>query len=150
MLPKLTSLQYLILNLLSVAEHSGGELRCVLQSLGVSQSREAFCRMMVRLIDSNYVEPLPSSRCDNGQTIHFRLYRITDLGILECNAAYKFYLNLAPPQESATPIPTEQARFAAYDPQTVKDLTKRKQKWYSNRLASLLLEFAQSPSCRNQ
>ncbi len=150
MLPKLTPLQYLVLNLLSVAEHSGDELRRVLQSLGVSQSREAFCRMMIRLIDSNYVEPLPSSRCDNGQTIHFRLYQITDLGILECNAAYKFYLNLAPPQESATPIPTEQAQLAAYDPQTVKNVSQRNKKWYSQRLASLLLEFAQPSTNRSK
>jgi hypothetical protein len=59
MLPKLTPLQYLVLQLLFVGPQMGEQLRQMLRSLGVRQSRTAFSRMMMRLIVANYVSPHP-------------------------------------------------------------------------------------------
>ncbi len=149
MLPKLTPLQYLVLHLLSIAIQSGSELRRTLRSLGVRQSRPAFSRLMMRLVDANYIDPQPASRCDNGQTIHFRRYQITDLGLFECNATHKFYLNLAPPSDPPTPIATEEGQLAAYDPKTAKAAMQRKTRWYTQRLTSLMVEIAQKSLGKN-
>ena len=143
MLPKLTPLQYLVLYLLSIATQSGDDLRRALRPLGVRQSRAAFSRLMMRLANANYIDPQHASRCENGQTIHFRRYQITDLGLLECNATHKFFLNLAPLSDPTTSAVTEQGQLAAYDPRTAKAAMQRKTRWYTQRLTSLMVKIAQ-------
>jgi hypothetical protein len=149
MLPKLTPLQYLALHLLLVGTQSGDELRRTLRTLGIRQSRAAFSRLMSRLVDANYIDPQPGTRSDNGQTVHFRRYQITDLGLFEWNAAHKFYLNLAPPSSPPTPVSTEQGQLAAYDPQTRNAAIRRKTRGYANRLTSLMVKIAQKSLRQN-
>ena len=149
MLPNLTPLQYLVLHLLFVGTQSGDDLRRTLRTFGVHQSPAAFSRLMARLVDANYIDPQPATRSDNGQTVHFRRYQITDLGLFDWNAARKFYLNLAPPSSPPTPVSTEQGQLAAYDHQTRKAAIRRKTRRIASHLSSLMVNIAQKAPRKN-
>jgi hypothetical protein len=141
MLPKLTPLQYTLLHLLFAGPQSGDELRQALRALGVRQSVAAFSRLIARLVDANYIDPQPGKRSQNGQTVHFRRYEITDLGLFDWMAAQKFYLNLAPPSPDLTPVPTESGKLAAYDPKTRKAVLDRSIRSDVRRIASTMLQI---------
>ena len=149
MLPNLTPLQYLVLHLLFVGTQSGDQLRRTLQTLGIQQSPAAFSRLMARLVDANHIDSLPAARADNGQTIHFRRYQITDLGLSDWNAARKFYLNLAPPSSPPTPVSTEQGQLAAYDPQTRNAAIRRKTRRDASHLSAIMVNIAQKALRKN-
>jgi hypothetical protein len=125
MLPNITPLQYLVLHLLFAGRRSGEQLRRDLRSLGVGQSRAAFSRLMDRLIEANYVCPQPLARNDNGHTVYYRSYEVTDLGVLQWTAARKFYLNLAPPSHDLLPVESQCAELSVYDRQDCETIVKR-------------------------
>ncbi len=109
--PKLTPLQYLVLNLLFVGRQSGEDLRRELAGLGIRQSRAAFSRLMARMVEANYVDPQPGTRSVGGQTVRCCRYEVTDLGVLEWLATQKFYVNLAPPSPDLTPVVTQSGQL---------------------------------------
>jgi hypothetical protein len=139
MLPKLTPLQYLVLNLLFVGRQSGDRLRRALRALGVRQSRAAFSRLMFRLMEANYVNPEQAVRSDNDQTVHYRCYEITDLGVFDWMAAQKFYLNLPPPSADLVPHVTSSGELAVYDPEIREAVSRRELDASVWRLASAFL-----------
>jgi hypothetical protein len=116
MLPRLTPLQYLVLHFLFVGPQTGEQLRHMLRTMGVRQSRTAFSRLMMRLIVANYVSPQVCTHRANDQTIRQCRYEITNLAIFDWTEARKFYLNLAPPSPDLVPIRIESGDLAAYDP----------------------------------
>ena len=125
LLPKLTALQYLVLNLLFVGRQSGDQLRGALRAMGVRQSRAAFCQLMARLIEANYVRSSSDKRSAAGQVVHYRFYEVTDLGVLGWTTARRFYLNLGPPSLDLIPVETHDGQNAPYDPKTRKQLLRR-------------------------
>jgi hypothetical protein len=139
MLPKLTPLQYLVLHLLFVGRQSGDELRRALKNLGVRHSRAAFSRLMARLVEANYIDPQSATRSHNGQTVHYRCYEITDLGLFDWTAANKFYLNLAPPSPDLTPIVTQEGQLAVYDAPIRRAVIRRDVDEHVQRLAAAVL-----------
>ena len=145
MLPTLTPLQYLVLHLLFVGRQSGDELRHGLESLGVRQSRAAFSRLMMRLVDANYVDPQRATRSDSGQTVHYCCYEITDLGVFDWMAAHKFYVNLAPPSADLVPLATRNGQLAAYDPKTGQAVIRREVEGDVRRFASAILGVELKP-----
>lgn len=120
MLPKLTSLQYLVLHLLFAGPQTAKQLRQGLSELGVRQTTPSFHRMMIRLIMANLVF---CERCKvqrNGQTFHHNRFQVTDFGVAEWLLAQKFHANLAPPSADLVPVETDQGKLAAYPPEIRK------------------------------
>ena len=93
--------------------------------MGVRQSRAAFCRLMARLIEANYVRSSSDKRSAAGQVVHYRYYEVTDLGVLDWAGARRFYLNLGPPSLDLIPVETHDGQNAPYDPKTRKQLLRR-------------------------
>ena len=126
MLPTLTPLQYLVLHLLFVGPQTGVELRRTLRTLGVKQSGAAFSRLMMRLVDGNYVSPQVCSRRTVENTIRECRYEITDIAVFDWLEARKFYLNLSPPSDDLVPVVTESGELAGYDPALRKSVIDKR------------------------
>ncbi len=131
MLPNLTPLQFLVLHLLFVGPQTGEQLRRMLRTYGVRQSRTAFSRMMMRLVVANYISAQVSTHRANEQTIRQCRYVITDLAVLDWMKTQKFYLNLAPPSADLVPLSTESGELAAYEPTLRKQLLDQR---FGNRI----------------
>ncbi len=115
-MPQLTPLQYLTLHLLFAGRQTSQQLRQSLQSLGVNHSRAAFSRLMMRLVDANYVRRQTTLHRQGNQSVPLCSYEVTDLGVFVWIEARKFYANLAPPSDDMIPVVTETGQMAAYDP----------------------------------
>ena len=115
-MPQLTPLQYLTLHLLFAGRQSGAELRHALRAMGVRHSRASFSRLIMRLVEANFVDPQTAVQRHGDQTFRQCLYEVTDFGLFVWLEARKFYLNLAPPSPDLVPVATNEGPLAAYDP----------------------------------
>jgi DNA-binding PadR family transcriptional regulator len=90
-LPKITHLQFLVLELLAPRPQMGRDLRGRLEDSGIRISRPAFYQLMLRLEDADYISGTYHTKVIDGQTIKEREYRVTPQGVGGFNSALDFY-----------------------------------------------------------
>lgn len=79
-LPRLTHLQFLLIEALTDGERAGRDLRTLLAAFGVRNSGPAFYQMMGRLEEAGLVEGWYDRKLVDGQPIKERRYRLTKAG----------------------------------------------------------------------
>jgi len=134
-MPQLTPLQYLTLHLLFAGPQTGQQVRRSLRAMGVRHTRASFSRLMMRLVEANFVDPQTSIHRQGQQSVRQSVYEVTDLGVFVWLEARKFYLDLAPPSADLIPVVTESGRLAAYDPKLRKTTVENRFKEEFLRLA---------------
>jgi DNA-binding PadR family transcriptional regulator len=87
-IPRVTHLQFLILDSLTPASRSGRELRATLAEHGARSSLPAFYQLMARLEEDGLVTGWYESRPDGWKERH---YELTDAGRREREAVRDFY-----------------------------------------------------------
>jgi PadR family transcriptional regulator PadR len=89
--PPLSSLQFLVLQVIGAVERSGKEVREKLAQHGHRKSLPSFYQLMARLEDSGFVTG--SYRLINieGQIVKERWYKISAAGIRACETTKGFY-----------------------------------------------------------
>ena len=102
MLPSVTHLQYLVLDVIRGREWSGREIRKSLKEHGISKSLPAFYQLMSRLEDSGFVEGRYVQRDEDGVMLTERFYRVTAEGSAAFAETYNFYAAAGLP---FTPLP---------------------------------------------
>lgn len=90
-LPKVTHLQFLVLDLVRDDAHSGRYLRERLAEEGAKKSAPAFYQLMSRLEDSRLISGWYESFAVDGQTIKERKYEITPKGTRTIENVRQFY-----------------------------------------------------------
>src|SRR6266480_7286787 len=90
-IPRLSHLQFAVLEVLGPAKKRGKDLRTSLSELGIRKSGPAFYQMMARLEEAKFVEGWYEQKIIEGQIIKERHYRITGNGIKAFNETQKFY-----------------------------------------------------------
>jgi len=92
-LPDLTSLQFLVLQILGGVKRSGREIREKMAGEGVRKSLASFYQLMARMEDGGLVEGEYHKIEVAGQPVQERRYKITANGIRSYNEARTFYAN---------------------------------------------------------
>ncbi len=92
-LPRVTHLQYLVLEALAEDERAGRDLRTLLTDHGVKSSGPAFYQMMSRLEEAGLVEGRYDSKVVDGQHLKERRYRLTRSGARAVADTRNFYLS---------------------------------------------------------
>ena len=90
-LPDLTSLQFLVLQVLGGVERSGREVRRRLANAGISKSLASFYQLMSRLEDGGLVRGEYHKIEVGGQTVQERRYKVTGAGLKMYNMVREFY-----------------------------------------------------------
>ena len=91
-LPRLTSLQFLVLTpLTSRDEIAGHDLRAWLTDKGLKSSGPQFYQMMARLKDSDFVEGWYAQKAIEHQVVNERRYKITANGLSAWENTRDFY-----------------------------------------------------------
>src|SRR5438105_8191570 len=90
-LPDLTSLQFLILQILGGVERSGRVIREKMAQEGASKSLASFYQLMARMEDAKLVKGDYHKIEVAGQPVQERRYKITAGGIRAYNDAREFY-----------------------------------------------------------
>ena len=90
-IPRLSHLQFAVLEVLGTATKRGKDLRTSLSELGIKKSGPAFYQMMARLEEAKFVEGWYEQQIIDGQIIKERHYRITGHGIDAFKGTRKFY-----------------------------------------------------------
>ena len=80
-LPKLTSLQFLVLVSLMDGELAGRDLRAAMKREKVKMRRPAFYRLMGRLEDSKFVKGKYENKTIDDQIVRERRYKVTATGV---------------------------------------------------------------------
>src|SRR5260221_14350088 len=89
-IPRLSHLQFAVLEVLGTSAKRGKDLRKSLSGLGIKKSGPAFYQMMARLEEAKFVEGWYEQQIIDGQIIKERHYRITGNGINAFNETRKF------------------------------------------------------------
>ncbi|MEW4563247.1 PadR family transcriptional regulator [Bremerella sp. JC770] len=90
-LPQITHLQFLILDLIRMDDHSGRYIRERLREEGEKKSAPSFYQLMARLQDGGYVTGWYEAFNIDGQTIKERRYQLTPKGRRVLREVRKFY-----------------------------------------------------------
>lgn len=94
-LPRITHLQFLVLEGLSASEQSGRDLRELLAAHRIRRTPPAFYQMMARLEDAGLIDGWYDQQVVDGQLLKERRYRLTGPGrraLDETRAFYRQYL----------------------------------------------------------
>ena len=90
--PRITHLQFLILDVLLQGERSGTFIRDTLVEQGQRQSRRAFYDLMARLEDARFVKGWYDKKNPEGFTLPPRHYKVMGEGKSAWQEACQFYL----------------------------------------------------------
>ena len=90
-IPRLSHLQFAVLEVLGAATKRGKDLRKSLSGLGIKKSGPAFYQMMARMEEAKFVEGWYEQQIIDGQIIKERHYRITGNGVNAFKETQKFY-----------------------------------------------------------
>jgi DNA-binding PadR family transcriptional regulator len=91
-IPRLSHLQFAVLEILGTATKRGKDLRKSLSELGIKKSGPAFYQMMARLEEAKFARGWYEQQIIDGQIIKERHYQITGNGIDALNETKKFYV----------------------------------------------------------
>ena len=104
-MPKLSHLQFAVLEVLGAGEKSGKDLRSSLCEFGIKKSGPAFYQLMARLEEAQFVQGWYHQRIIDGQMIKERRYRILGAGVRNLRDVREFYnSNGLAEQMAATPV----------------------------------------------
>jgi DNA-binding PadR family transcriptional regulator len=101
-IPRLSHLQFAVIEVLGTATMRGKDLRKRLGERGISKSGPGFYQMMARLEEAKFVEGLYAQQIIDGQIIKERHYRITGRGNGALRETQKFYSR--PIQMAGNPV----------------------------------------------
>jgi len=90
-IPRLSHLQFAVLEILGTATMRGKDLRKRLSERGINKSGPAFYQMMARAEEAKFVEGWYEQQIIEGQIIKERHYRITGHGIDAFQETKEFY-----------------------------------------------------------
>ncbi len=90
--PELTSLQFLVIEIIGPRKMRGAELRERLKERRVFKTGPAFYQLMARLEEAEFVEGWYDQEVVDGQIIKQRLYRVTGLGARAHRGTRNFYI----------------------------------------------------------
>jgi DNA-binding PadR family transcriptional regulator len=93
-IPRISHLQFVVLDALRTGERSGRELRTILAGYGVRTSLPAFYQAMARLEDHGMVSGRYEPKVVAGQTCRERRYQITGPGRSAWKTVRDFYITL--------------------------------------------------------
>ena len=91
-LPELTSLQFLVMEVIGAHKVRGADIRDRLKrEHGVNKTGPAFYQLMARLEESKFAEGWYEQEIIDGQIIKQRFYKVTGLGERARRETLKFY-----------------------------------------------------------
>lgn len=86
-----THLQFFVLRSLIEKELSGVDIRSLLETVEVKQTRAAFYQLMARLVDAQLVNQRSESATIRNQSVTQSVYSITKKGRSEVQKSVEFY-----------------------------------------------------------
>lgn len=119
MLPEMSGLQFLVVQLLFAGPQSGEELRRRMEEAGAKIGPSSFSRLMRRMEDANYLQAQSEEGPSGCRLVCPRRYEVTDLGVGIWKRVREFYAAGAGPPAELVPIATEEGQLA-HLPQKVR------------------------------
>jgi hypothetical protein len=127
-LPELTPIQFLTLNLLFVGPQTGSQLRSILEKFGAGRSPSAFCKLMLQMVARNLVADEFVFERSGCSLVREKVFTVTDFGVMQWIETQKFYQELAPPSADLVPESTDAPKAAVYGKAVVENEWKREVK----------------------
>ena len=113
MLPEMSSLQFLVVQLLLAGPQSGAELRRMMQEAGAEIGPPSFSRLMRRMEETGYVHAQSTGGSSSGcRLVCPRRFEVTDLGVGVWKQVREFYAAGAGPAAELVPIATKEGQLA--------------------------------------
>ncbi|MEN6408053.1 MAG: hypothetical protein ABFC77_16485 [Thermoguttaceae bacterium] len=112
MLPEMSGLQFLVVQLLFAGRQTGGQLRRRLGAAGAPISRPSFTRLMHRMENAGYLQAESESGPNGYREVLPRRFEVTDLGVAVWRRVREFYTACEGPPKRLTPIVTEAGELA--------------------------------------
>lgn len=112
MLPEMSGLQFLVVQLLLAGSQSGAELRRMMQEAGAKIGPPSFSRLMQRMEKAGYVQAKLKSTKSARRFANPRRFDVTDLGVALWQQTREFYTTGDDPAGNLVPIITEEGQLA--------------------------------------
>jgi hypothetical protein len=112
MLPEMSCLQFLVVQLLFAGPQSGAELRRKMKEAGLKIGPPSFSRLMRRMEAANYVHAQSETTPSGCRFVYPRRFDVTDLGVGVWKQVREFYATAAAPPAELVPIATDEGELA--------------------------------------
>jgi DNA-binding PadR family transcriptional regulator len=112
MLPEMSGLQFLVVQLLFAGPQSGAELRRAMKKAGVKIGPPSFSRLMRRMEETGYVYAQSEEGPSGCRLVCPRRFEVTDLGVGVWKQVREFYVAGNGPAAELVPIATEEGSLA--------------------------------------
>lgn len=109
MLPKMSCLQFLVVQLLFAGPQSGAELRRKLNEAGAKLDPPAFSRLMRRMDEVGHAYPQSEDEPSGDRLLCPRRFEVTDLGVALWKEVRAFYTAGNEPPPELVPITTDRS-----------------------------------------
>jgi hypothetical protein len=134
MLPEMSGLQFLVVQLLFAGPQSGEELRRRMKDAGAEIGPPSFSRLMQRMEDACYLQAHSESGPSGCRLVRPRRFEVTDLGVGIWKRAREFYAAGAGPPAELVPIATDEGQLAHLPQKARRAILRRRTRRHLERI----------------
>ena len=126
MLPEMSPLQFVVVQLLFAGPQSGGQLRRRMEQAGVKIGPPSFSRLMLRMETAGYLQAHDEDGPAGCHLVRPRRFEVTDLGVAIWSRVREFYAGWSPPPPELVPIATAEGQLAHLPPKARRSILRRR------------------------